>query len=46
MSEARAITNLFGNTVATVFVASWERQLDHTLARRVMAGEAVLALAE
>jgi aerobic C4-dicarboxylate transport protein len=28
MSEARAITNLFGNTVATLFVAWWEGTLD------------------
>jgi aerobic C4-dicarboxylate transport protein len=28
MSEARAITNLFGNTVATIFVAWWEGGLD------------------
>jgi aerobic C4-dicarboxylate transport protein len=28
MSEARAITNLFGNTVATIFVAWWEGALD------------------
>ncbi len=27
MSEARAITNLFGNTVATIFVAWWEGTL-------------------
>jgi aerobic C4-dicarboxylate transport protein len=38
MSEARAITNLFGNTVATLFVASWEKQLDLDRARRVLAG--------
>jgi aerobic C4-dicarboxylate transport protein len=39
MSEARAITNLFGNSVATVFVAWWENQLDVDRARRVLAGE-------
>jgi aerobic C4-dicarboxylate transport protein len=44
MSEARAITNLFGNSVATVFVAWWERQLDTDAARRVMAGETPVAL--
>jgi aerobic C4-dicarboxylate transport protein len=42
MSEARAITNLFGNSVATVFVAWWEGQLDHDRARRVLAGEDVV----
>lgn len=28
MSEARALTNLVGNTVATVVVAKWENALD------------------
>lgn len=37
MSEARAITNLFGNAVATIFVAWWENQLDVEQARRVLA---------
>jgi aerobic C4-dicarboxylate transport protein len=41
MSEARAITNLFGNSVATVFVAWWEGQLDLDQARRALAGEPV-----
>jgi aerobic C4-dicarboxylate transport protein len=40
MSEARAITNLFGNSVATVFVAWWEGQLDLDRARLVLAGGA------
>ncbi|MFI4982748.1 MAG: C4-dicarboxylate transporter DctA [Nevskiales bacterium] len=39
MSEARAITNLFGNSVATVFVAWWEGQLDMDQAHRALAGE-------
>ncbi len=39
MSEARAITNLFGNSVATVFVAWWEGALDVEHAKRVLAGE-------
>jgi aerobic C4-dicarboxylate transport protein len=48
MSEARAITNLFGNTVATIFVAWWEGTLDvkkaHAiLDRRVAVEAAVLA---
>ncbi len=30
MSECRALTNLVGNTVATVVVAKWENQLDKT----------------
>ena len=36
MSEARAITNLFGNAVATVFVAWWENQIDIERARFVL----------
>jgi len=36
MSEARAITNLFGNTVATLFVAWWEGTLDIERARRML----------
>ena len=36
MSEARAITNLFGNTVATIFVARWEGTLDLQRARAVL----------
>ncbi len=37
MSEARAITNLIGNGVATVVVARWEGELDVDRARRVLA---------
>ena len=37
MSEARSITNLFGNAVATIFVANWEGQLDRDRARAVLA---------
>jgi aerobic C4-dicarboxylate transport protein len=29
MSEARALTNLVGNGVATVVVAKWVKELDH-----------------
>ena len=38
MSEARAITNLIGNGVATVAVSRWEGELDVERARRVLAG--------
>jgi len=38
MSEARAITNLFGNAVATLVVARWEGQLDMDRARAVLSG--------
>jgi aerobic C4-dicarboxylate transport protein len=36
MSEARAITNLFGNTVATIFVAWWEGTLDLPRVRAIL----------
>jgi aerobic C4-dicarboxylate transport protein len=37
MSEARAITNLIGNGVATVVVANWEGEFDAERAARVLA---------
>jgi aerobic C4-dicarboxylate transport protein len=40
MSEARAITNLIGNGVATMVIAKWEGALDLPRARRILAGEA------
>src|SRR5690348_12277796 len=39
MSEARAITNLIGNGVATMVVAKWEGALDEGRARSALAGE-------
>lgn len=36
MSEARAITNLIGNTVATVVISKSERELDLEVYRRVV----------
>ena len=39
MSEARAITNMIGNAVATIVVARWEGELDLGRALRVLAGE-------
>ena len=39
MSEARAITNLIGNGVATVVVAKWEKSFDAAKAARVLAGD-------
>jgi aerobic C4-dicarboxylate transport protein len=41
MSEARAITNLIGNTVATVAIARWDGALDVDRCRRVLDGEPV-----
>ena len=39
MSEARALTNLIGNGVATVVVAKWTGDLDTERMRRVLDGE-------
>jgi len=36
MSEARAITNLIGNSVATIVVAKWENEIDPENARRTI----------
>jgi aerobic C4-dicarboxylate transport protein len=41
LNEARAITNLIGNGVATVVVARWEKTLDVERARAVLARGAV-----
>ena len=37
MSEARAITNLIGNAVATMVIARWEGTLDMPRVRRILA---------
>lgn len=36
MAEARAVTNLIGNGVATLFIAKWEKALDIETARKVL----------
>ena len=36
MSEARAITNLIGNSVATIAIAKWEKALDGKLVKKVL----------
>jgi aerobic C4-dicarboxylate transport protein len=36
MSEARAITNLIGNAVATLVVAKWEKEIDPELAKQAI----------
>jgi aerobic C4-dicarboxylate transport protein len=41
MSEARALTNLIGNGVATVVVARWTGELDTARMRRALDGETV-----
>ena len=45
LNEARAVTNLIGNAVATVAVARWEGALDRDRARAVLNGEPVPAAA-
>ncbi|MDP9399064.1 MAG: cation:dicarboxylase symporter family transporter [Actinomycetota bacterium] len=40
MSEARALTNFAGNSVATVLVGSWTGQIDKGQAERVLSGDA------
>jgi len=46
MSEARAITNLIGNGVATMVVARWEGALDLSRMRSVLAEDSDLAAEE
>ena len=46
MSEARALTNLIGNGVATVFVSKWEKELDHEQMERVMSRDVESELEE
>lgn len=36
MSEARALTNIIGNAVATIFVSKWEKELDMEKAKKVL----------
>jgi aerobic C4-dicarboxylate transport protein len=36
MSEARAITNLIGNAVATVVVAKWEKEIDPEISNKIL----------
>jgi aerobic C4-dicarboxylate transport protein len=46
MSEARALTNLIGNGVATVVVSRWENELDTERMARVLNGEGDAAAEE
>jgi aerobic C4-dicarboxylate transport protein len=41
MAEARSITNLIGNSVATVVISKWEGALDTERMRRVLSGQQV-----
>lgn len=36
MSEGRALTNIIGNTVATIFVAKWEKEIDMEKAKELI----------
>jgi aerobic C4-dicarboxylate transport protein len=45
LNEARAVTNLIGNAVATVAVAKWEGALDRDRANAVLNGEPLPAVA-
>ncbi len=36
MSEGRAITNIIGNSVATIVVAKWENELDEKVAKKAI----------
>jgi hypothetical protein len=42
MSEARAITNLIGNGVATLVIARWENAVNMQRVRAMLDGEAVV----
>lgn len=39
MSEARAITNFIGNTIATLVIAKWDGSFDATKAGEILAGK-------
>ncbi|GAB3466935.1 C4-dicarboxylate transporter DctA [Actinophytocola sediminis] len=39
MSEARALTNFAGNSVATILVGTWTKEFDKEKANQVLAGE-------
>jgi len=46
MSEARALTNMIGNGVATVVVSRWEKELDMNKMARILKKETVLEAEE
>lgn len=45
MSECRALVNFYGNAVATLVIAKWDKALDIEQARRVLAGHTAPDLA-
>lgn len=46
MSEARALTNMIGNGVATVFVAKWENELDEDMLRETLGNTTACAVVQ
>jgi aerobic C4-dicarboxylate transport protein len=46
MSEARALTNLVGNGVATVVISRWENELDMTRMAQILNNETDLEAEE
>ncbi len=46
MSEARALTNLIGNGVATIVVGHWCKTLDEDKLRKVLSGNSTLELSD
>ena len=42
MSEGRAITNIIGNAVATIFVAKWENEIDIDIANKFIGSKNLL----
>jgi aerobic C4-dicarboxylate transport protein len=46
MSEARALTNLIGNGVATIVVGHWCKTLDEVRLRQVLSGDSTMQLSD
>jgi aerobic C4-dicarboxylate transport protein len=46
MSEARALTNLMGNAVATIVVSRWERALDAPQAKAALGGAPMVGVGQ
>jgi aerobic C4-dicarboxylate transport protein len=46
MSECRALVNFYGNAVATLVIAKWDRALDIDRARQVLASREASELSD